>query len=179
MGMLREQAIWILCALLALVAGFTDWRWRRIPNQLTVTSALIGIAINTAISGWRGAEKSLLGMALGLAVLLPFVLTRSLGAGDGKLMGAFGALLGPQPMLAVLFVTVLVAGLMAIILMIWKRRIRQTLTNTGRMLSAFLRFHLPGPELSLDNPDALKVPFGVAAAIAVLLYTAGRVWGFA
>jgi hypothetical protein len=38
------------------------------------------------------------------------------------------------------------------------------------MTAAFFRFHLPGADLTIDNPDAIKVPFGVAAAIAVLIY---------
>ena len=49
------------------------------------------------------------GMALGLALLLPFVLVRSLGAGDWKLVGALGACLGPRSLLAVLFGAILVA----------------------------------------------------------------------
>jgi hypothetical protein len=40
------------------------------------------------------------------------------------------------------------------------------------MFAAFFRFRLPGQDLTIDNPEAAKVPFGVAAAIAVLLYTA-------
>jgi hypothetical protein len=79
----------------------------------------------------------------------------------------------------VLFAAVLVAGLMALILVLWKRRLGQTLRNIARMLAAVFSFHLPGPEVSLDNPEALKVPFGVAAAIAVVLHTAGRFWGMA
>jgi hypothetical protein len=31
----------------------------------------------------------------------------------------------------------------------------------------------------LDNPDLVKVPFGVAVAIAVILYTGRQAWGFA
>ena len=34
-------------------------------------------------------------------------------------------------------------------------------------------------ELSLDNPAALKVPFGVAVSIAVLLFAIGHLWGIA
>lgn len=179
MGIVKEQAIWIVCALLAVVAGFTDWRSRRIPNWLTVSGALLGIAVNAAVRGWPGAESSLLGVALGLALLLPFVLVRSLGAGDWKLVGALGAFFGPRQLVVVLFATILVAGAMALMLIVWKGRVRQTLRNSGRMLMAFIRFHLPGPELSLDNPEALKVPFGVAAAIAVVLYTVGHMWGVA
>jgi hypothetical protein len=44
------------------------------------------------------------------------------------------------------------------------------------MTAAFLSFHLPGQDLTIDNPEAVRVPFGVAAAIAVLLYTASQQW---
>ena len=119
---------------------------------------------------------SLLGAGLGLLLLLPFVLLRSLGAGDWKLVGALGAFLGTQHLIAVLFWSVVIAGAMAVLLIVWKGRVRQTLRNMASMLAALFSFHLPGPEHSLENPDALKVPFGVAVAIAVILYTARRVW---
>jgi Flp pilus assembly protein protease CpaA len=87
-----------------------------------------------------------------------------------------GAFLGPEHLIAVLLGAILVAGVMALVLVIWHRRVRQTLRNLGRMLAAFVTLHLPGPELSLDNPEALKVPFGIAIAIAVILYSASQVW---
>jgi prepilin peptidase CpaA len=177
MGIVRAGA-WILPALFAIVAGISDWRSRRIPNWLTVSGAVVGLTVNFLARGWPGAKDALLGIGLGLLLLLPFVLVRSLGAGDWKLVGALGAFLGPRSLMAVLFATVLVAGVMALILIIWKGRVRQTLGNIGRMLAAIFHFHLPGPELSLDNPEALKIPFGVAVAIAVILFTAGHLWGF-
>ncbi len=164
-------------ALLAVIAGYTDWRSRRIPNWLTVPGLLLGVVANSLSLGWVGARDSLLGAGLGLLLLLPFVMIRALGAGDWKLVGALGAFLGPQNLITVLLAAILVAGVMAVILVIWKKRFRQTLRNLGRMLAAFFSLHLPGPELSLDNPESLKVPFGVAVAIAVLLYTVRRIWG--
>jgi prepilin peptidase CpaA len=174
---LPKQVLWLLPALFAAIAGFTDWRSRRIPNWLTVGGLLLGILVNSLVRGWTGAKESLLGASLGLVLLFPFVLMRSLGAGDWKLVGALGAFLGPFRLITVLFATVLVAGLMALILVIWKRRLGQTLRNIARMLGAAFTLHLPGPEVSLDNPEALKIPFGVAAAIAVLLHTVGLFWG--
>jgi len=67
---------------------------------------------------------------------------------------------------------------MAVILIVWKRRIGQTARNLLHMLASMFTLHLPGPDLSLDNPDSLKVPFGVAVAVAVVLYTVRQAWGF-
>ncbi len=160
--------------LLSVIAGWTDLRSRRIPNWLTVPALLIGIAANTALSGWSGLKTSLLGAAVGLALLLPFVLLRSLGAGDWKLAGALGAFSGPSQLIDLLLASVFVAGLMAVALVIYKGRVRQTLRNIGHILISLVTFRLPGSQVSLDNPDSLKVPYGVALASTVVLY--GILW---
>ena len=174
-----KEAVWILATLLAIAAGGMDWRSRRIPNWLTVPGLLLGIAANCFASGWSGGKSSLLGAGLGLLLLLPFVLIRSLGAGDWKLVGAMGAFLGPHDLITVLAVTILVAGVMAVILIVIKGRVRQTAHNLKRMLASMLSMHLPGHEVSLDNPQALKVPFGVAVAVAVVLFVARQLWAAA
>jgi len=166
-----------LAALFAAIAGWSDWRSRRIPNWLTVPALVVGIAINSWLAGWQGARLSLLGAGLGLLLLFPFVLVRSLGAGDWKFAGALGAFLGPTPLLNVLVITIVIAGLMALGLIIWKKRIRQTARNIWQILKAYLALHLPGREFSLENPDSAKVPFGVAMALAVIFYTASVRWG--
>jgi prepilin peptidase CpaA len=172
-----KDGVWMLAAVLAATAGWTDWRSRRIPNWLTFSGLLVGIAINTLAWGWAGTETSLLGAGLGLLLLLPLVLLKSLGGGDWKLAGAMGAFVGPQHLVSLLMGGVLIAGIMAVILIIWRRRVGQTLRNLWRMLAAFFTLHLPGAEVSLDNPESLKVPFGVAFAIAVILYSAGKMLG--
>jgi prepilin peptidase CpaA len=174
-----RPAVWILAMLLAAVAGVMDWRFRRIPNWLTVPGLFIGVAANFAFGGWSGAKSSLLGAGLGLAVLLPFVVIRSLGAGDWKLVGALGAFVGSGNLLDVLLITFLVAGAMAAALIIWKGRVRQTLRNMLHILASFFSFHLPGPQVSLDSKESLKIPFGVAVAVAVLLFSARQIWGMA
>ena len=169
-----NHTIWILSAIFALAAGITDARWRRIPNWLTYPAVPIAILLHTLDAGWHGAKLSLLGTALGLGILLPFVLIRSLGGGDWKLVGALGAFFGPTRLISVLIYTLLINGLMALVLVIWKRRLGKTLRNVAGMAGAFFRFHLPGADMTIDNPEATKVPFGVAAAIAVLIYVPGQ-----
>jgi prepilin peptidase CpaA len=167
----------IPAVLVAICAGVLDWRFRRIPNWLTVSGAAAGILVNTVLYRWPGLKSALLGMGLGLAILLPFVLVRSLGAGDWKLAGALGACLGPRPLIAVLFGAVLLAGVMALAVVIWTGRLKQTLLNIAHMLAAIFSLRLPGAEVSLDNPQSTKIPFGVALALAVLLYAVGAMAG--
>jgi prepilin peptidase CpaA len=155
---------------LSLIAGWTDLRSRRIPNWLTVPGLVIGVVLNTLLGGWSGLKTSLLGALIGLALLLPFVLLRSLGAGDWKLAGALGSFTGPALLMDLLIASVFVAGLMAVALIVYKGRVRQTLRNIGHILISLVTFRLPGAQVSLDNPESLKVPYGVALAFTVVLY---------
>lgn len=172
-----ELGPWTPAVVLALCAGIWDARWRRIPNWLTVSGAAAGIGMNVILFHWPGLKTALLGMALGLALLLPFVLVRSLGAGDWKLVGALGACLGPRSLLAVLFGAILVAGVMALGVIIWKGRLRQTLLNIVRLLAALFSLRAPGTEVSLDNPESTKIPFGVAVSLAVVFYAIAAAMG--
>jgi len=165
--------------LLAAIAGFTDLRSRRIPNWLTVCGLVAGIAVRGFFQGWSGVKTSLLGVVLGLGLLLPFVLLRALGAGDWKLAGALGAFAGPALLMDMLIGSIFVAGVMAAALVIYKGRVRQTVRNIGHILVSLVTFRLPETRVSLDNPDALKVPYGVALALTVILYAAVHTWGMA
>jgi prepilin peptidase CpaA len=166
-----------LAVALALLAGWTDWRSRRIPNWLTVPGFVIGVLANALLNGVAGLKASLLGAGLGLLLLLPFVFLRSLGAGDWKLAGALGAFVGPAVMADLLMGSIFVAGIMAVGLVIYKRRFMETLRNIGRLLAAMLTLHRPSPEVSLDNPQSLKVPYGVALALTTLLFGVVTMWG--
>jgi prepilin peptidase CpaA len=168
---------WILAMAIAVVAGVFDWRYRRIPNWLTVSGAMAGIGLNTILYRWPGLKAALLGVLLGLGLLLPFVVIRSLGAGDWKLAGALGACVGPGQMLSVLLGTILAAGAMALAVVIWSGRLKQTLRNIVHLLDALFSLRMPGREISLDDPQSTKIPFGVAMAAAVLFYGVGRAMG--
>jgi prepilin peptidase CpaA len=176
-GPWQRYGPWVPALLVAIVAGVLDWRYRRIPNWLTVSGFVVGVAVNTICCGWPGLKAALLGSLLGLGLLLPFVLIRSLGAGDWKLAGALGACVGPEQMLSVLMGTILVAGVMALAVVIWSGRLKQTLLNIAHLLAALVSLRMPGREVSLDDPKSTKIPFGVAMAATVLIYGTGRAMG--
>jgi prepilin peptidase CpaA len=172
-----QSGPWIPAILVASCAGVMDWWYRRIPNWLTVSGLVAGIAVNGILAGWPGLKSALVGVLLGLGLLLPFVLLRSLGAGDWKLAGALGACLGPRQLIVVLIGTILIAGIMAFAVVIWRGRLRQTLRNIANMFAAFFSLRRPGFEVTLDNPQSTKIPFGVAMAVTVVVYGVGRAAG--
>lgn len=168
---------WGVALALALAAGYTDWRYRRIPNWLTVSGFILGLAAN-GFGGSGALKSSLLGAGVALLVLLPLVALRGLGAGDWKLMGAVGACVGVKHLLPVLLFTVLVNAAMALIAVIKKGRLLETGRNLVHMVAALFTLHLPGAEVSLDNPESVKIPFGVGAAIAVVVYSVRQIGGW-
>jgi prepilin peptidase CpaA len=175
--MQSAQIIWALTLAMTLSAALLDWRSRRIPNWLTVPGLLLGVAVHTVLSGWHGTLFALGGAGLALILLLAPVLTRVLGAGDWKLMGAVGAFLGPVLVLFVLFCSVLASGLMAFVQMLKARRVVETFRNMVVLVRGVFAFGIkPNPKMSLDNAALMKLPFGVAVALATLICFCAARW---
>jgi prepilin peptidase CpaA len=172
----ERQVIWIFALILVVLAGWVDWRTRRIPNWLTVSGLVFGIALNSLVAGWHGAKVSLAGAGLALVLLLPLVLLRAFGAGDWKLMAGVGAFLGPILCLFVLIGSIFISGLMAVVAVLRSGRVAATLRNLMVLVRGFFSFGLRAhPEISLDNPGLMKLPFGMAVAVAtVVCFIAAR-----
>ena len=96
------------------------------------------------VGGWGGLKASLLGAGLGLLLLLPFVFCGAWARATGSWPELWELLLGPAMLLNLLMGSIFVAGMMALGLVIYKRRVMQTLRNIGRLLASMFTFHMPG-----------------------------------
>ena len=172
-----NHVLWTLAIALAITAGVTDWRSRRIPNWLTVPAAALGLTAGIIFFEWSGAKSSLAGLAVGMLLLFPFVLLHAFGYGDWKLVGASGAILGVDRLLQVFVVAAVINALIALVLVIYEGRLGKTLGNIGRIFGALVRFRRPDPSISLDNPQTTKIPFGIAWALAILACEGAKLWG--
>ena len=162
-----RTTVWSFTLLLTLVAAAWDWRSRKIPNWITVSGLVVAITLHAVIAGWSGVFFALKGAGLALGLLLPLVLLRAFGAGDWKLMGAVGAFLGWKLFLFVLVGSIFATGIMAVAQMVRVGRVMETLRNTVTLVKGFVAFGVKkNPQISLDNPRLLKLPFGVAVAAA-------------
>ena len=80
-------------------------------------------------------------------------------------------------LLPVLVGAIFVSGVMAMVIIIRAKRVKETFINVFVLVQGFLSFGLRGfPDITLDNPDLLKLPFGVAAALATVLCFAATRW---
>ena len=123
-----------LVAVLAIASG-ADLRDRRIPNLVTFPAVGLGLVLNGVFFGFDGLRESGQGAGLGLAMLFGLFVLRWMGAGDVKLMAAVGALVGWERWFGIFFITALIGGVMALILVVARGRLKKTLFNVSFILS--------------------------------------------
>lgn len=84
-----------LVATLILIAGLVDdLKSRKVHNSLFLICLAIALFTQLITQGANGLLTGGLGLACAVACFLPLVLLRALGAGDMKLMMAFGMATG-------------------------------------------------------------------------------------
>lgn len=143
------------------IGAAIDLRTRRVPNPLTMGLAAIGVLYAAVGIGGLSIGASLGGLALGLALMLPGHLIGATGAGDVKLFAAAGAFVGPAHILTAFLYTALAGGAIAIVIALFRRRLRQTVGDTA-LLIASRGTHAQAIESPLQNNR-----FAYAPAIAV------------
>ncbi|MCS6953295.1 MAG: A24 family peptidase [Bryobacterales bacterium] len=165
----------VLLAATVLVAGVYDLRYRRIPNWLTLSALLFGVALNASRFGWSGLQSAAAGLGLAVVIYFPMYLVRGMGAGDVKLMAALGSIVGPAHWFTIFLISSILGALCAVALLAWKGRLRRTLQNVGFMLKEL--FYLRPPylrreELDVRHPMAVKLPHGLMVAVGTAAFLA-------
>jgi prepilin peptidase CpaA len=163
----------ILLGALVAVAAVFDIRYRRIPNWLVLAGILVGLAWNISSSGWSGLARASEGLGLGFILYFPLYLLRARGAGDVKLLAAVGAVTGPWNCLWIFMLTAVLGGVIAVVLLMFRGRVRQTFFNVGWILRDILHLQAPyrsSEELDVTTTKGLRLPHGAMIAVGVLAF---------
>jgi prepilin peptidase CpaA len=173
----------VLLIALLLGAAVYDVRYRRIPNWLTVSGVVLGLALNsflyqgtsTAPFGFAGLFFALKGLGLAFAVYVFLYALRAMGAGDVKLMAAVGAIVGWENWFGIFVVTAVIGGIMSLILVVVRGRLQKTLFNVGFILSEMKSgrpAYLKNEELDVKSKKALGLPHGAVIAVGTVFFLA-------
>lgn len=104
----------LLILLVAIPVLYSDYVHHRIPNTLVIAGICGGFALQISSHGAVGALLAAIGLVIGILCLLPFHIVGATGAGDVKLMGAMGAILGPFIIFIAFLLTLIVGSLLGI-----------------------------------------------------------------
>jgi prepilin peptidase CpaA len=169
---LTEQHLAVL-VLVTLAAGF-DLAEKRIPNWITYTGVLLGFALGIITGGWAGFGIAALGFLVGFLPLLLMYSGGGLGAGDVKLMGAVGALLGYPLAINAVLGTFLAGGFFAAVILLWQGRLFGILKFCVSKLWGLVYLpHVAEPMPQYKD----SFPFGVAIAAGTYITIASVVVG--
>ena len=165
-----------------VICGFSgaicDFRSRRIPNWLTGSSVLLGLVLHLVLGGWHSVANALLAGLVAGGAFLFFYLAGGMGGGDVKLIAAVGCCAGLSHVTGILIATAIAGGIFALALALVAGRLKQTLLNVAQLLfhhgSAGLQ---PHPDLNVQNPRTLRLPYGVAIGAGAAMTLFGALLG--
>jgi len=172
---LPPPAIRIFLEVLVIIAAFWDIRTRRIPNWLTLSGVVLGVALNTFLFELNGLWFSLKGLGAAFGVYFVLYLLRAMGAGDVKLMAAVGAAAGAGNWFGILVLTSVAGAVAGLLLVAFKGRLRKTLGNLRIIITSLGRGRAPykeTPELDVSSDKAMRLPHGALIALGTLGFLA-------
>ena len=171
----QDYLLIILLLITLSTSAIIDFRSQKIPNLITIPTVIVALLYHFLTNGIDGLIFSALGLATGIGLLiLPYILG-GMGAGDAKLLGAVGAILGSKSVFVAFLLIGLVGGIYAIIIILLNQRqfkgffkdffVKQLIT-----LKLFILTRKLIPDPVEETKKKPKVCYGVAIALGTFIY---------
>jgi len=159
---------------LAVAIIYMDIRHRRIPNKLVFATLVAGISLNLVFRGWHGLASSLEGMAVAFGMMFMLHAIGTMGAGDVKLFAAVGSIVGISQVLQTLVIVAIMGGVLAVIKMIYVRRVGRTLAGVKQFFFGLLPGQtIPHFEVPVDGSNTLPYAIPICLGALVSVFTFG------
>lgn len=138
---------------LILVAGLIDdLKTQKVHNKLVLACIAVAIVSTLVIGGFEQLKMGVLAAGTAIVITLPFVLIKALGAGDLKLLFAFGLASNPTDVFYVFLYSLVWGALLGLF--------RALLSKEGRNL--FINIYLILKGLKPEAMQTHKFPYTVA-----------------
>lgn len=159
---------YVMLTLLICIAFYTDVRTMKIPNSLTASVTVFALVLHCVRDGWAGGVYSLIGCGAGLGILMILYIFKAIGAGDVKLFGALGALMGLEFTLYSMMYSVLYAGIIGVIVLLLRQQfIIRVINMIHYLLWIVIRRSLSSFDYAKEHP-VLTFPFMYAVLPAIV-----------
>jgi prepilin peptidase CpaA len=176
---LEHWPVWVV-AITLVVAAVIDGYKLKVPNWLTFPMILSGWAFGAFANGWEGLGMSLVGTAVGLALLMPAYAIGGMGAGDVKLLAGVGSWLaaaylweGVQTTFYAFCVSTIIGAVIAVAMVLvrrgWQKHKNQFLTIVGEMVTIGKPSELAAIAAQRKS-SMLLLPYGIPIAIGSIAY---------
>jgi prepilin peptidase CpaA len=165
---------WAVTVILVVAAVIDGWKLK-VPNWITFPMILCGWIASAIVFGWTGLAWSLVGTAVGLALLLPAYAIGGMGAGDVKLLAGVGAWVGATHTFWAFLISALVGGLIALGMVLYRRRWHHHQAQFWAILTEILVIRDPNQlsAIAAERKSAmLLLPYGIPIAIGTIGYLA-------
>ena len=114
------SAITALVVIVVTLCAITDVLEHRIYNSVLLPTLLLAFLFNSLLAGLPGLLDCFLGLAFGMALLFPLYFLSGTSAGDVKLLGVVGALLGTKGALIAGVATLCFGGVLGVLFIAWR-----------------------------------------------------------
>ena len=152
-----------------VIACVTDVTSRRVPNVLTATAVIAGLAAHALLPGGHGMLLALAGLAVGLAVYFPIFALGGMGGGDVKLMAALGTWIGGSAIVWTALYGAVAGGVMAIGVAVAHGYLRQALSNIGGLMLFWSAQGVrPMPALTLEHGGGPRLPYALPIFVGLV-----------
>jgi len=158
----------LLLVPMAVFIMYYDVRYRRIPNLLVAGLLIGGLTINISFGGLSGGLASVEGLGLAFLPMFLIHLFGAMGAGDVKLFGAVGAVVGVSLVPLTFVIVVMLGAVLAIYTMMRSGTVFSTLHGVLRIFVGIM----PGwemPRFAIPSDRKHTIPYGVAIMLGSLI----------
>lgn len=162
----KTEVLLFAVSTLSLLSILTDLTQRKIYNWFTLSGMIFGILFFSYHSGWYGLGQALSGIFAALLFYGWMYVFGFMGAGDVKLLMAFGACGGPFFACDVGVAGIVLGGVIGLVMMILTGRVVGFIRRMKSFVLSLLVRELEFVPPKIDK--TLKMPFGVAISLAAL-----------
>jgi len=149
------------------IAALTDLLWGKIYNIFIAAMILSGMGVIYWLGGVPQVIQGFLGFGLALLLYGWMFAKDIMGGGDVKFLMALGIWGGPRYIFEVALLAVLIGGVFAVLMLLFKGRLRSFVQriyySAVTLVAKELKFEVP----HLDRK--MTLPFGVPLALAAVL----------